>query len=177
MPPSDISFIPTSKDCKTWPWNLLALLMALPRLDFHRSCIFWFFNKKLGSLAKKACLCTFNSVHVTVITFISWEMKNDPSWVKPQKKAVGYAGNLRCVQHVSSADPLALDEDHHPFVAWSKALPGKERSEAAAFVVVVFIFNVSLNIQGSFVFLSWEKLLWKGSLDPLCFKMGQCWQK
>lgn len=71
MPPVDIGFIPASKDCKTWPWNLLALLMALPRLDFHGACIFYFFNKKMGSLAKKPCLCTFNSVHVTVITFIS----------------------------------------------------------------------------------------------------------
>lgn len=50
------------------------------------------------------------------------------------------------MQHVSSADLLALDEDHHPFVAWSKALPGKERAEAAFFVVELFIFNVSLNI-------------------------------
>lgn len=76
-------------------------------------------------------------------------MKNVPSWAKPQKKAVEYAGNLRCVQHVSSADLLALDEDHHPksFVAWSMALPGKEMAEAAIFVVKVLIFNASLNIS------------------------------
>lgn len=47
---------------------------------------------------------------------------------------------------MSSADLQALGEDHHPFVAWSKALPGKERAEAAFFVVEVFVFNVSLNI-------------------------------
>lgn len=50
---------------------------------------------------------------------------------------------------MSSADLLALDEDHHPksFVAWSMALPGKEMAEAAIFVVKVLIFNASLNIS------------------------------
>jgi len=53
-------------------------------------------------------------------------------------------------------------------------------AEAAFFVVQVFIFNVHLNIctfRGKFVFLFCEKLLWKGSLDPLFIKVGQCWQK
>lgn len=43
------------------------------RMDFFFffNFILFSFNTKFRSFAKKACLCTSNSVHVTVITFIS----------------------------------------------------------------------------------------------------------
>lgn len=43
---------------------------GFPQGMFYLCCFLFFFNKNLRSFAKKACLCTFNSVHVTVITFI-----------------------------------------------------------------------------------------------------------
>lgn len=78
------------------------------------------------------------------------------------EKAVGYAGNLRCVQQVSSTGLLVWDKDHHAesFVAWSKALPRNDRSRFLC-CGSIYIYSVfeHLRIWGNFIFLSWEKVL------------------
>lgn len=110
---------------------------------FKFNFIIIFFNKEFRSFAKKACLCTSNSVHVIVITFIS--LGNEKCSFMRKATKWSWQAQVRAVCIFCWSAGVGCS--HHPSLLGSLVLLAAiERKSKGQLFWQVFAFNVSLKV-------------------------------